>query len=143
MKKTAFALMWLVFFNVAATEKDTLMNTYQFSLDLTQVKEDKLMVNLVTPRLDVDEVIYRIPKIVPGTYEIYDFGRFISDFNVYDTEGKLMEYEKADINSWKIKNAKRMRSISYMVDDTWDTPVKESFVFEPGGTNIQENKNFV
>ncbi len=30
-----------------------------------------------------------------------------------------------------------------MVEDTWDTKITDRFVFEPGGTNIEEGKNFV
>jgi predicted metalloprotease with PDZ domain len=29
------------------------------------------------------------------------------------------------------------------MDDTWDTEIKEDFIFEPGGTNIEAGKNFV
>ncbi|MBK6521463.1 MAG: peptidase M61 [Sphingobacteriaceae bacterium] len=38
--------------------------------------------------------------------------------------------------------AKEIETITYMVEDTWDTKIKEKVVFEPGGTNIEEGKNF-
>ncbi len=118
-------------------------NTYRFSVDLTQVMGDKLKVELLPPLIGKEEVVYRFPKIVPGTYEIYNFGRFVSEFKAEDKQGKAMEVQKLDDNSWKIKNAKELAKISYWVEDTWDTEIKGSFVFEPAGTNIEDGKNFV
>jgi predicted metalloprotease with PDZ domain len=54
-----------------------------------------------------------------------------------------MNAEKKDENSWLIKDAKNIGRISYWVEDSWDTEQKEKFVFEPAGTNIEQNENFV
>ncbi len=116
---------------------------YQYSIDLTQAKDDKVTVNLLVQPSKQKEIIYYLPKIVPGTYANYDFGRFISDFTVRDKKGKILPVEKLDANSWKIKEADQMNRITYTVEDTWDTELVGDFVFEPGGTNIEENKNFV
>ncbi|MBK9613952.1 MAG: hypothetical protein IPO34_21815 [Dehalococcoidia bacterium] len=45
------------------------------------------------------------PKIVPGTYSIYDFGRFIFEFNAYDKKGNKLKFEPVDVNQYKIFNA--------------------------------------
>jgi predicted metalloprotease with PDZ domain len=89
------------------------------------------------------EVIYYMPKIVPGTYANYNFGRFVNDFTARDKKGKVLPVEKLDENSWKIKDAQKLSRITYTVEDTWDTEIEKDFVFEPGGTNIEENTNFV
>jgi predicted metalloprotease with PDZ domain len=116
---------------------------YQFTIDLTKVKQDKVGVNLIVAPQSKKEVVYYLPKIVPGTYANYDFGRFVSDFEARNKQGKLLTVEKLDENSWKIKQADQLNRISYTVEDTWDTDVAGEFVFEPGGTNIEEDKNFV
>ena len=118
-------------------------NKYQFSVDLTKCVKDKLLVELITPEIKSEVAIYRIPKIVPGTYEILNFGRFISNFKAVDTSGKEMQIEKLDVNSWKILNAFSLKSVSYEVEDTWDTEIKEPYVFEPAGSNFEAGKNFV
>ncbi|QHT72165.1 PDZ domain-containing protein [Rhodocytophaga rosea] len=118
-------------------------NLYQFSVDLTRVKNDKITVELVAPEMNKKEVVYYMPKIVPGTYANYNFGRFVSDFTARDKKGKVLPVEKLDENSWKIKDANKLSRISYTVEDTWDTDQEKDFVFEPGGTNIEENTNFV
>jgi len=116
---------------------------YQFTIDLTKVKQDKLGINLVIAPQSKKEVVYYLPKIVPGTYANYDFGRFVSDFQARNKQGKLLPVEKLDVNSWKIKQADQLNRISYTVEDTWDTDAAGDFVFEPAGTNIEEDKNFV
>jgi predicted metalloprotease with PDZ domain len=115
---------------------------YHFSLDLTTA-DSILTVNLSPPSISTEEVIYRIPKIVPGTYEIYDFGRFVSAFKALDEQGKALEVDHLDVNSWKIKNATHLAKISYRVEDSWHTKAGAPVVFEPAGTNIQSGKNFV
>ncbi|MFM2017477.1 MAG: hypothetical protein RL007_1133 [Bacteroidota bacterium] len=117
-------------------------NKYQFSLDLNAVHDDKLTVKLVTPVITADSVIYRFPAIVPGTYKVYNFGRFVSEFKAKDKSGKELIVESVDRNSFKIKNAKSLYEITYDVEDTWDTKQKNNFIFEPAGTNI-EDSNFV
>ena len=118
-------------------------NTYQFSTDLTKCIKDKLLIELIAPEIKTDEIIYRLPKIVPGTYEILNFGRFVSDFKAFDSSGKEMLFEKLDANSWKIIKAQNLRKLSYEVEDTWDTEIREPYVFEPGGSNFEAGKNFV
>ncbi|HET6990811.1 MAG TPA: peptidase M61, partial [Bacteroidia bacterium] len=116
---------------------------YQFSIDLTKVHDDLLTVNLITPTMNSDTVIYRLPAIVPGTYKVYNFGKFTHGFKAMDKSGKELYVKHLDVNSWKIGDAKNLYSISYDVEDTWDTDVKGEFVFEPAGTNFQADTNFV
>jgi len=137
--------LWACLFALSAVAGNDkpVKNLYQFSIDLTKVKNDKITVELVAPDMNKKEVVYYMPKIVPGTYANYNFGRFVSDFTARDKRGKVLPVEKLDDNSWKIKDAQKLNRISYTVEDTWDTDQEKDFVFEPGGTNIEENTNFV
>jgi len=117
-------------------------NPIQFSLDLNNVVDDRLMVEMTAPAITTDEVIYRFPKIVPGTYSIYDFGRFIKDLKAFDAGNNEITTERLDVNSWKIPNAAQLKKITYWVDDTFDSKDTGKFIFEPAGTNISKD-NFV
>ncbi len=144
MKKILFGwVMSLTIFVSAWAAEAPKKPFYQFTIDLTKVKQDKVGVNLIVAPQSKKEVVYYLPKIVPGTYANYDFGRFISEFEARNKQGKPLPVEKLDENSWKIKQADQLNRISYTVEDTWDTDVAGEFVFEPGGTNIEDNKNFV
>jgi len=138
-KLNLLLLFWIVFsFRLGAGGL-----TYQFSLDLNRVVDGKLLVTLSPPLVETDEVIYYIPKIVPGTYEIYDFGRFVSGFKAIDESGKELEVIQLDVNSWKIKQSKHLFQITYLVAPSWHSKSGVPVVFEPAGTNIEAGKNFV
>ncbi|MBC7919815.1 MAG: peptidase M61 [Ferruginibacter sp.] len=112
-------------------------DAYRFSVDLTQAKNDQLKVTLLTPAVKGEETVYYLPKIVPGTYANYDFGRFVSEFRALDGNGQPLPVEKLDANSWKIKNAGALRQLAYSVEDTYDTD-QDNVIFEPAGTSIEE-----
>lgn len=118
-------------------------SAYQFSLDLNNVHKDMLTVDLITPVMNTDTATYRLPAMVPGTYKVYDFGKYLQNFKALDKNGKELVFTHPDINTWKITGAKQLYRITYDVEDTWDSNVKNSFVFEPAGTNIEADTNFV
>ena len=120
-----------------ATEK------YAFTIDLTQVKDDKVQVTLQAPAIRQNEIIYIMPKIVPGTYSVSDFGKFVTDFSAYDTTGNALAVQQLDTNRWQISNAQALGRVTYWVNDSFDAARHEDVLFEPGGTNIEENKNFL
>lgn len=117
-------------------------NDYLYKIDLNKVVDDKLLVELTPPKTDKEEIRFCFPAMVPGTYEVYNFGRFISDLKVTGKNGVKIKIEKKSDNIYVFSPAKEIATITYMVEDTWDTKIKEKVVFEPGGTNIEEGKNF-
>ena len=118
-------------------------DSYKFSLDLTKVHKDMLTVDLIPPIFTTDTAYYRMPAIVPGTYKIYNFGKYVYDFKAFDRSGKEIKTIQSDRNTWKIPNAKNLAHITYDVEDTWDSEQKGEVVFEPAGTNFQKDTNFV
>jgi predicted metalloprotease with PDZ domain len=118
-------------------------NKYQYTIDLSNVVDDKIYVELVPPTFKDKQRIFYFPKIVPGTYSIADYGRYVSDLKALDKRGRELPVEKVDENSWRIENANKLAKITYWIDDTWDTRVSGPDIFWPAGTNIEENANFV
>ena len=116
---------------------------YKFSVDLTKPLDDKLTVELETPPVRGKSVVYNLPRIVPGTYSINNYGSYASNFKASDKKGRALKVEKLDKNSWKISKAKKLSRLSYQIDDTWDTPDIKEDVFEPSGTNIEQDTVFV
>ncbi len=121
---------------------------YKYFIDLTNVNNDKLQVKLIPPDMEENEAVFMFPAIIPGTYAIYNFGRFISDFKVIDKSGKEIAFSQTDKNTYKITDPKNIDYITYTVDDTWDyeqkkSDTKDDIVFEPAGTNMETGKNFI
>ncbi len=116
---------------------------YRFSVDLTQPKNDQLTVNLEVPSIRQRTAVYHLPRIVPGTYSISNFGSYASDFKAFDKRGRELSVDRTDKNTWTIRKAKKLARISYQIDDTWDTPGIQEDIFEPSGTNIEQDTVFV
>jgi predicted metalloprotease with PDZ domain len=118
-------------------------NGYQYTIDLTKVVDDKVYVELIPPTIAQSEITFYFPKMIPGTYAIEDYGRFVSDLKAVDKKGKPLPVNRIDDNSWKIKDANKAAKISYWIEDSFDTKLKGPQIFQPAGTNIEENKNFI
>lgn len=136
MKQLFFGILVIFSASSFAQEK------YKFYMDLNKINNDLIQVTLEPPAISQEKIIYNIPKIVPGTYQIYDFGQYVMDFQAFDKEGKVLYVNRLDDNRWEIHDADKLGKISYWVEDTWDAEVEE-LVFEPGGTNIEEGENIV
>jgi predicted metalloprotease with PDZ domain len=137
MKKALLLVSTLFSLNQAFADGD-----YHYYVDLTSVKNDKLSIKLTPPDISDNETVFMFPSMVPGTYDVYDFGRFVSNFKVEGKDGQIIKVEVLDKNSYKLSPANAIKEITYDVEDSWDTDIKEKVVFEPGGSNIEEGKNF-
>jgi predicted metalloprotease with PDZ domain len=120
------------------------IGTIETFIDLTQVVDDKVPVIIKPDHFKKDTVIYRMPKVIPGTYAISDFGNFIEDFKAFNNKGEELEVSHSDQNSWVITNATELDKITYLVNDTFDVENSGEIAtpFSPSGTNISED-NFV
>ena len=116
---------------------------YQVKIDLINVSNDQVSVTIRLPKIAEDEAEYHMAKIVPGTYSISDFGRFITDFRVLDSLGNDLTFEKISVNRWQIKEAQKAHAINYKVHDSFDyfEGYSSNVLFEPGGTNIEADRN--
>src|ERR1041384_2850132 len=90
---------------------------YHYSVNLTAVVNDKIKVELVPPDINQEVIEFMFPAMVPGTYEVYDFGRFVSNFSVTGKDGTSIKIEKVDVNTYRLSPASRIERISYTVDD--------------------------
>jgi predicted metalloprotease with PDZ domain len=117
-------------------------NNYKYVLDLTNVVDDKLMVTLITPAIEEQEILFNLPKIIPGTYRVADYGRFVNELKAFDKKDRELKVERLDDNSWKISKANKMVKLTYWVDDTFDSQNGGS-IYPMAGTNIEAEANFV
>ncbi len=116
------------------------------TIDLSNTTNDKVPVTINPGRFTVESVVYRLPRVVQGTYSVSDFGKYIEDVKAIDYDGNEIPVIKLDTNSWSIENAKSLDKITYYVNDTYDIETGGGIggeqPFSPAGTNI-EAENFV
>src|SRR5258708_2868459 len=108
--------LFLLFF-IAHSRAD---NDYHYYVNLNKVVNDRISVTLVPPDMTVNEIEFLFPAMVPGTYEVYDFGRFISNFKALGKGGVQLKVTKVNVNTYRISPANMIEKITYDVDDTFD-----------------------
>ena len=149
MKKIMLSLSLVGFlWSCSPTQSTTKQNNIAVTIDLINIKDDKVMVTVTPPRITTETVTYLFPKTVPGTYSEDDYGRFIENVKAFDANGNALKIAKMDENSYTISNAKKLAKITYLVNDTYDTEGGAGFgesedVFSPAGTNINAGVNFM
>ncbi len=144
MKKIIFAFTILCASYSCKTPQNT--NTppqpVMVNIDLVNVQNDKVMVTVDPDRFTQDQTTFFIPKTVPGTYSVDNYGELIENVKGYDYKGNEIALTKADENSWLIANAKDLDKITYWVNDSFDME-GEKGIFSPSGTNIEKGENFM
>ena len=80
---------------------------YRYYINLNKIVNDKVSVKLTPPEISSNEIEFSFPAMVPGTYEVYNFGHYISNFKVNGKNGAVINVTKKDINTWKISPANR------------------------------------
>jgi len=149
MKKLLFAfaiatIVWSCKTAISSTSA-SVKEEIQVNINLNEIKDDKVLVTVKTPKITTDEVTYYVPKTVPGTYSEDNFGKYIEDVKAFDKKGNALIVKNLDTNSWSIANAKMLDKITYLVNDTYDTETGKGFgsddIFSPTGSNIDAGKN--
>jgi len=111
--KKIILLLSLIFliFNSCGTlrfskEKDAKKTNIVSKLDLNNIVEDRIPVEINPGKFNKDTVVYKMPRVVQGTYSISNFGRFVKNFKPISYSGKVLDFSSEDINTWKqyIKN---------------------------------------
>jgi len=83
MKPYFFLLIISLYINNVIAQHE-----YKYSADLKNVQKDQVLIELKTPLVTRDTVIFSFPKAIPGSYARKDFGRFIEDFKAYSKKAK-------------------------------------------------------
>ncbi|TDP59260.1 peptidase M61 [Flavobacterium dankookense] len=148
MKKVILSFLFTVVLSTSIyAQKKAASEEVKVTIDLVNVKEDKVQVTVIPPAFTTNEVIYQIPKTVPGTYSTDNYGKYIEGLKAFDKKGNELETIKTDDNTWKISNGKTLSKVTYLVNDTYDTETGRGFgkeeVFSPAGTNILAGTNFM
>lgn len=128
-----FGLFVFLFFSY-----NTFSQEYKVHVNLKSIKDDKVPVEVVFEGFSIpDSIEYHMPKMVPGTYSINNFGNLISSISASDKDGKALNIKQIDENRWLILNASKLSKINYWVEDTFDDK-KYKDIFEPSGSNFEE-----
>ncbi|WP_420603850.1 peptidase M61 [Flagellimonas sp.] len=144
VKKISFIGLSLILFScgtkIAVNDLAT-ANPITAHLDLVNIDNDKVAVSIDPGRFVKDTVVYRLPRVVQGTYAVSDFGKYVEEVKGVDYQGNELNATKVDTNTWLFSEAKNLDKILYLVNDTFDQEIQggigEEVPFSPSGTNIE------
>ncbi len=112
------------------------------SLDLVNIENDQVKVVHDPSVISTETTTFYIPKTIPGTYAINNYGQFVEGFSAISYDGETLPVKQLNQNTWEISNAKELDKVKYLVNDTYDIE-GEGDVFSPAGTNIVADEHFM
>ncbi|HYF03261.1 MAG TPA: peptidase M61 [Patescibacteria group bacterium] len=133
----------LMFAGSGTTMAQKKADSVRIALDLSNVVNDMVKVTIYPPQIKENSIVYILPATIPGTYAKKDFVRFMENVQAFDKKGDIINIERESDQQIRIPNAKNLSKIEYWMHDSWDDADSAKYIFPPGGTNIQEGKNFM
>jgi predicted metalloprotease with PDZ domain len=143
IKSYCIAIFFVFFSQYAISQNIKDFKGYRFTIDLNRVNNDQIKVELKPPAILKKTITYHLPKIVPGTYSIDDYGRYVEGFRAFDKKGDTLGVVRTDVNSWTISSADKISVITYLINDSYDDTLTKQVIFEPAGSDIQKDTVYV
>ncbi len=109
---------------------------YSVVQDLTALENDAIPVQIITPLIQDSVALFQMPKVIPGTYKVHNYGLFIRDFLALTATNDTLAVERKGINSWQISNASSLYKIEYQVEDSFDSE-DGKHIFSPSGSSLR------
>ncbi|HNO91468.1 MAG TPA: peptidase, partial [bacterium] len=93
----------------------------RYDVDLTKIEKDSFFVTLHVKGIQNDTTVFQFASTAPGTYQVMDIGRFVGGFTAYDEKGRVLPVIHRSVNQYVIAGAKKLHTIRYQVEDSYDT----------------------
>jgi predicted metalloprotease with PDZ domain len=111
--------------------------TTSYEVDLNDRADDRFKVTVHLEDLTVEDDVFQFAATAPGTYQVMDIGRYVSDFRAFDAQGRRLDAERVSTNQWRFGEPERVRTVRYAIAETWDTPVEEHPVYMMAGSSLE------
>lgn len=118
----------------------TLLHSQQvFEVNLNDRSGDSFKVTLHPEQLSASDSIYQFAATAPGTYQVMDIGRFVSNFKAYDGVGRQVPSKHTSTNQWSLSRPAEVRKITYDVADIWDAKVDSDRLYPMCSSTISDD----
>lgn len=117
------------------------INTF-YSVTPSTVDYNSFQVEVIPPTLSPEQDIYQFAATAPGTYQVMDIGRFVSDFKAFDQNGNVIPVTQRNTNQFILSKPESVNRITYTVQETWDTPVSENTIYKMCGSSLEPDHLF-
>lgn len=116
-----------------------LSTSFYVEVNLKDRTNDTFKVRMYVDELTADNAVYQFPATVPGTYGIFNIGRFVIFFKAFDEDYHELPVTHTQSNQWVLSDPENTRIIEYQVAETFDTPVTEYFIYKMAGTSFEND----
>lgn len=134
--KLAFPLLLLAFHGLGA-QAFQFEDRYTVYQDLNSLEQDAISIRIITPLISVSTVVFQMPKVVPGTYSVHNYGLFVRKLQAFSATGDTLPLKRLGINSWQIDQASQLYRIDYRMEDSFDSEERID-IFPPSGSSNEE-----
>jgi predicted metalloprotease with PDZ domain len=66
---------------------------------------------------------FQFPATIPGVYDVYNYGAFVSNFHAYNKDGAAMNVVRLNSNNFRIEAPEELYKVEYNVSPTFDKPL--------------------
>ena len=109
----------------------------RYTVDVREPSTHTAGITLRVDSLPARDTIFQFAATAPGTYQTMNIGRYVSGLRATDARGRPIPTRQLTTNTWQIGTPSRVRTITYRVRDTWNTPVTEFPIYPMAGTAIE------
>ncbi len=110
-----------------------------YHIDLNDRSGDTFKVSMFSKNWSNENDLVELPAVVPGTYSISDFGRFIKSINAFDEELNRVDIEAVSTNRWQLADPSNTYLVEYEISETWDEIVSSNQIIRMGGTSLEDD----
>lgn len=118
-------------------------STTSYEVDLNDRADDRFKVTVRLEGLGSADSLFQFAATAPGTYQVMDIGRYVSDFSAFDAQGRPVPVTRVSVNQWRFHRPEAVRTVRYQIAETWDTPVEEHPVYLMAGTSLEADHALV
>ena len=138
-KSLLSALFFLTSFSILQAQEQR----YRVDVDLTNVANDRIHISMWTPRVLADTAVVVFPVTVPGTYEEHKWWKLVRNFRAIDSSLRDLPVHRSLDSQFVVEEARKLRFISYEIDDSFDDVTNGTEVFPAAGTGFESDSIFV
>jgi predicted metalloprotease with PDZ domain len=107
-----------------------------YTVDLRSPTTHTAAVTLRVDSLAARDSVFQFAATAPGTYQTMNIGRFVLELHASDARGREIPVRRLSVNRWRIGDPRRVRQVSWHVQDTWNAVVSEFPVYVMAGSEI-------
>jgi len=105
----------------------------EICIHVNDLNQDSILIEFNLANINKDSLLFKFPKVIPGTYRYNIASEHIKHFQCFDINNEKLQYNKIDDNTFLIPKSEHLKKITYYVtkgksNDVYDVLTKIVFV---------------